>query len=305
MIGTVLVTGASGFLGGHVARDLARAGYRVVATSRDLARLAPLAAEGIAVVAADVVDRASLERAVTGVTHVVHLAGAADSSDRALNVSANVGGTANLAAAVRAVAPRARVVFASSHCAVRALRDAYGESKLQAEQALAESGVERVVLRPAMIYGEGSAEFGTFVRAVRRWPVVPILGTGRTTIRPVFVDDVLPAIRAALVAPEARGGTYELCGPEPVSFDALVRHVAHHAGKVRRIAHVPGPLAIAGARLLGAVLRHPPITVDQVMGFLQDTVADIGPACRDLGFTPRGVEPGLAVLFNRQPVARW
>jgi NADH dehydrogenase len=156
-----------------------------------------------------------------------------------------------------------------------------------------------------MIYGEGSAEFSTFVRVVKRCPWVPIIGSGRSTIRPVFLDDLLEVVWAALTQERGIGRTYEVCGSTNVSFDRLVLLIAAQGGVRRRIVHVPGSWALAGARGLGTVLRHPPITVDQVLGFLQDTVADPGPAMRDLGFVPRSVEDGLALLFNRTPWTAW
>ena len=233
----------------------------------------------------------------------MHLGGAADVSDPAVNQAVNVDGSAALGQAAARAGVR-RVVLFSSHCAVRPMQDAYGRTKLASEEAMAASGVPLVVFRPTMIYGEGSKEFTTFVRAVRRLPLVPIVGDGAATIRPVFLDDVLPAIVEALRRPVA-GSTFEICGPGPVSFDQLVALIAGHLGRWRRPLHVPGSLALLGARLLGRLLRHPPITVDQVMGFLQHTVADEGPAASALGFAPRAVEDGLAALFARTPVRQW
>ena len=157
-----------------------------------------------------------------------------------------------------------------------------------------------------MIYGEGSKEFRTFVGAIRRLPIVPIIGSGRSQVRPVFLDDLLPAIEQGLIRDDALGQRLVICGPHPISFDDLVQAVAQAMlGQRRRIVHVPQGLALLGARVLGKFLAHPPITVDQVMGFLQDTVADPAPAHRVLGFAPRGVIQGLAALFVRSPAQMW
>lgn len=301
----VLVTGASGFVGGHLVGDLLARGARVTAMVRREADAQRFAERGVEARLADLRDRASLDAAVIGQRAVVHCAGAADVSDAAINQAVNVDGTARLAEACAALEQPARVVLFSSHCAVRPLQDAYGRTKLESEQALRATGAPHVILRPTMIYGEGSGEFTTFVRVVRRLPVVPIIGSGRSTIMPVFLDDLLPAVASALVRQAPLGQAYEICGPEPISFDALVAEVARHQGARRRPLHVPGWLALLGARMIGMVWRHPPITVDQVMGFLQDTVADPGPAMRDLAFAPRPPAAGLSLLFTRTPVAVW
>lgn len=298
----ILVTGASGFIGRHLVGYLAGRGCRVRAMWRSVPAAAPV--EGVTPVLADLCRPESLDGAVAGCGAIVHLAGAADSSDPAVNQAVNVDGTRNLLAACERQAVRPRVVFFSSHCAERALQDAYGQTKREAEQLLADW--PHVILRPTMIYGEGSKEFTTFVRTIRRLPVVPIIGDGTARIRPSFLDDVLPAVLEALRREQALGRRVVICGPQPISFDELVQQVAQRMlGRSRRILHVPGALALLGARLLGRLWRHPPITVDQVMGFLQDSVADPQPARELLGFEPRPVDLGLETLFARCPAAMW
>jgi nucleoside-diphosphate-sugar epimerase len=291
------VTGATGFVGRNLCRLLTERRMPYVALARETSNVAPLTAIGATVRRADLCDVPALTRALEGCAAVVHLAAAADVTDPALNARVNVAGVEALIAACRPGGVR-RVLFFSSNCATRRLRDAYGVTKFEGEQRFAASGLDVTVFRPTMIYGADSKEFGTFVRTVRRCPLVPIIGSGRHTIRPVALPDVLEAALAALARPATIGRTYDIAGPESISFNDLVHLVARLIGRRRRIMHVPVGLARVGARCLGALMKHPPVTVDQVLAFAQDTQADIEPARRDLDFRPRPLEPGLSDLFS-------
>ena len=293
----ILVTGASGFVGSYLVPWLERRGVHVRAMVRDLAKGRPLAAAGAELVAGDLLDPASLARAVQDVEAIVHLAAVADSSDADLNERVNVGGTRALAEAADA-AGVLRFINVSSTCAGRGLRDAYGETKRLAEGVLDATDLDVTHLRPAMIYGAGSKEWDIFTAVVRRLPLVPLPGTGSTVLRPVYLDDMLDLVGRVLDRPAAVGRTYDVAGPEPVTTADLVARTGRAMGRRRRALTFPARAAILGARAIGAVMQRPPVNVDQVMAFMQDTVVDIEPARTELGWEPRGLDDGLAALFG-------
>ena len=294
----ILVTGATGFVGRNVCRAFAERDIGFAALARETSDTAPLTAIDADIRRADLCDVESLTAALDGCDAVVHLAAAADVTSPALNRRVNVDGVTALIDACRRAGVR-RVLFFSTNCATRDLRDAYGITKMEGEALFAGSGLDVTVFRPTMIYGAESKEFRTFVNAVRRFKIVPLIGHGRHTIRPVALPDVVGAVIAALDRPAAVGRTYDIAGPESISFNDLVRLTARVLGLRRRIVHVPACLAKLGARMLGLVMKHPPVTLDQVLAFLQDTRADLAPARRDLGFDPVGVEAGLSDLLPR------
>lgn len=296
----VAVTGASGFVGRYLVPALLERGDAVTALVRDPARGRELEAAGAELARGDLLEPDSLVRALKGCTAVVHLAAVADSSDEALNQRVNVHGSRNLAEACLCTGV-ARIINFSSTCAGRELQDAYGLSKLQAEPELERDGLEVTHLRPTMIYGHGSAEFDLFAGVVRRAPRVPIPGHGKNLLRPVFVHDAIDLVLKVLDRPEAAGRTFDVAGPEPVAIDDFIHVLGRAQGRAARALHVPAPLALLGARVLGRLQKHPFINVDQVMAFLQDTVVDIGPARRELGWEPRPLEQGLAELFGARP----
>jgi NADH dehydrogenase len=195
-----------------------------------------------------------------------------------------------------------RLVHFSSSCAVRPLQDAYGKTKWLGEQALKElSGLDLRTFRPAMMYGEGSREWFTFVSTVARFPLVPVPGDGRHLLRPVLVDDAVQATLAAVERDGLGGRIYDIVSREALDLNQLIGMVAGQMGKRRWPLHLPLSLVLAGARLMGRIWTHPPVVPDQVLAFAQDTEGDPEPAARDLGFAPVGMAQGLRTLFQRTP----
>ncbi len=294
----ILITGTTGFVGFHLARALSRAKlpYRaLVRATSDTDALRRLGAE---LAPGDLLDPASLERALDGCGAVAHLGGAADVADPALNARVNVDGTANLAGACARAGVR-RMLFFSTNCAVRELQDAYGQTKFQAEQLLQKFDLDLRIFRPAMMYGEGSREFATFVHTVARTPLVPVPGSGDHVLRPMFIDDAVAAAVAALTLDDLDGRTYDIIGPEGITLNQLIQLTAKLLGKRRRPLRIPLRLIFWGAVVMGKFWQHPVVTPDQVLGFAQDTTGDPTTVTTDLGVEPRGMEAGMQALFGR------
>ncbi len=298
-----LVTGASGFMGFHVVRALLRAEIPCRAMVRRTSDDRALRGLGAELVTGDITRPETLGPALAGCRVVINLAGAADVADPALNEQVNVQGTANVARAC-AEAGVPRLLHFSSSCAVRAKQDAYGRTKREGERALQGCGLDLRIFRPAMMYGEGSKEWTTFVSTVARLPLVPVPGRGEHLLRPVLVDDAVQATLAAATRDGLDGRVYDIVGADSLTLNALVREVARRVGKRRRPLHLPLPLVLGGAHLLGKLVAHPPVVPDQVLAFDQDTTGDPGPASADLGFAPRPMAEGLDTLFARTPWRR-
>ncbi len=218
-----------------------------------------------------------------------------------MNRRVNVDGLANVIRACQRNGV-AQFLFVSSTCAGRRIRDAYGETKLRGEELVRQSGLRFTILRPTMIYGRGSKEFDTFVGAIRWSPVVPLIGAGRSVVQPVYLGDAVAAILEVIGNPKTAGKTYDLAGATSVSIAGLVRLVCQTLGLRRRIIlPVPVAPALLAARVLGRLMRHVPITVDQVMAFTQATVVDIEPLREDIGFAPKDLAEGLALALRGEP----
>jgi dihydroflavonol-4-reductase len=254
-----LITGASGFVGGHLAGRLVEQGWRVRALVRptsDTARLRELGAE---LVPGDLEAVDAIAEAAEGADTVFHLAGATTAPSEEAFARANVQGTRNVVAGVLGAASRPRrLVYASSYAACgpapdgrpRTLADppapltAYGRTKLAGEHELAAAataGMETATLRVPAVYGPGDRAFLPVFRLVnRRLATVPS-GPDRLT-HLVYVSDLARAfVRAADAAP----GTYPVAEPVAHRFSDLIGAIGRAVGK--RPIRVPVPAQLLRA----------------------------------------------------------
>jgi nucleoside-diphosphate-sugar epimerase len=295
---TVAVTGATGFIGTHLVHALVARGVNVVAVARaprDDDQSHELA---VSRVRAELVDEEALAEAFRGCDAVLHLAGGGTADQRA-TWETNAEGTRHVVAACRR-AGVGRMMLASTVTVTRTRVSAYGASKRDAEREVLESGLDATIFRFAFVYGLGrTGVFARLVELARCLPVVPVIGTGELDIAPVYVDDVVDAIVAALQRPEISAGKiYTLAGP-PATFDEVVDGVLQHLGSSKPKLHIPGWAALALARVLSR-LSDPPITCDNVLGMIQEADHNSSLARADLDFSPRPLRQGLDATFADQ-----
>jgi nucleoside-diphosphate-sugar epimerase len=239
------VTGATGFVGGHVARALRRSGHELTCLVRQRARASALEAEGCRLVRGSLEDEAALRDLVADAEAVVHVAGVVEAAGQAVLMRANRDATARLARAARA-AGVARLVYVSSLSVTgptvpgRPLDESgpprpvtpYGRSKLAGEEAVREAGVPFTILRPPAVYGPGDRQFLRVFR-LARFGVVPILGDGRQELSLVHAADLAGAVAAVLESPAAVGRVYHAAHSEIVTQRGLVAAIAAAAGRAR------------------------------------------------------------------------
>jgi nucleoside-diphosphate-sugar epimerase len=311
-----LVTGATGFTGGHLARALRRQGRDVRAIVRtDDARSSALAGEGIEVCHGDLRDAVSLRRALGGID-IVYNIGAnyrQASAGRDDYYAVNAAAVATLVELAAATGVR-RVVHCSTvgvHGDVEhppanedaPLRpgDEYQRSKLEGErvgrEAAARHDVELVIARPSGIYGPGDRRLLKLFRGVSRRTFVT-LGSGEIFYHLTYVDDLVEGFRLCGEVAGAAGRTYILAGDDVTSLNELVRRIAAAAGVRPLSLRAPvWPFWVAGA-LCEAVcvpLRiEPPIYRRRVDFFTKSRAFDITRARRELGYSPLvGLDEGI------------
>jgi uncharacterized protein YbjT (DUF2867 family) len=260
---TVLVTGGTGFVGPHVVHALRTRDTPVRALVRDPARATRLAAWGAELATGDVTDPASLRAACEGVDAVVHLVaiirGRPADFERVM-----AEGTRNVVAAAQESGVR-RFVLASALGLDERSRDAvpYFTAKWEMERAVRESGLDHVILRPSFVFGRDGGVLPTFVRLARFAPVTPVIGSGTRRLQPIWIEDVAEYYALAVTEQAAANRTFELGGPDAVSWNEFWERLKRVLGVRRPSVHVP-----FGAMRLQATLteRLPgaPVTRDQL-----------------------------------------
>jgi len=260
---TVLVTGATGFIGPRVVHALRARETPVRALVRDPSRGSRLVAWGVELVRGDVTDPASLRAACEGVDAVVHLVSIIRGS-RADFERVMAQGARDLVAAAREAGVR-RLVLASALGLDERTKDAvpYYAAKWEMERAVRESGLEHVIFRPSFVFGRDGGVLPTFVRLARYAPVTPIIGPGTQRLQPIWVEDLAEHFARAVTLPAAAGRTFELGGPDALSWDEFWVRLKRVLGVRRPSVHVP----FAVMRLQAALterLPGAPVTRDQL-----------------------------------------
>jgi NADH dehydrogenase len=300
----ILITGASGFLGRVLVRRAIAQGHSVRALVRrsgaDLDLPADLVYQG------DVTDPGALAGAVEGIRVVIHAAATTSETapDEALSRRTNVEGTRNLIQACRRAGVD-RWVQISSLSANPANTSVYGRTKYAADEEVRRSGLRWTILQPGTIYGPGGRGlFAKIVRLTRSVPLfVPVLGSGKQTMRPIFVDDAADAALDCLGQESTFGKTYALGCRDAITFNDFIRGILRAQGKRKRLLHAPLWFCFPVARVLGLMLKNPPVTVDNLVGIKQMTAPDIGDAQRDFGYSPLTFAEGLERTFAAAPSA--
>jgi nucleoside-diphosphate-sugar epimerase len=313
------VTGATGFTGGHLVQHLLSSGDEVRALVRPKSRArfdaSQLPALGAIACAGDLIDAASVRRAMDGVDVVYHIAatyreaGQPDSAYRAINVE----GTRNILEGAKAAGVR-RVV----HCSTGGVHghierppaneespfnpgDVYQETKLEAETLARELGaahaLDVVVARPIGIYGPGDTRFLRMFRGLARGRF-PMIGDGQAFYHLTFIADLVEGFRLCGTVPAASGRTYLLAGPRYTTLEELVHLVARELKVAPPRMHLPvWPFWTAGllCEMICVPLRiEPPIYRRRVDFYTKSRAFDTTRARTELGYAPKvDLEEGI------------
>ncbi len=262
---TVLVTGATGFVGPHVVHALRARETPVRALVREAARASRLSAWGVELAVGDVTDPASLSAACEGADCVVHLVaiirGRPQDFQRVMTE-----GTRNVVAAAQQ-AGVGRFVLASALGLEERTKDAvpYYAAKWEMERAVREAELEHVILRPSFVFGRDGGVLPTFVRLARYAPVTPIVGPGTQRLQPIWIEDLAERYALAVSEPAAAGRTFELGGPDAVTWNEFWARLKRTLGVHRPSIHVPfGAMRLQAAlteRLPGAPVSRDQLTM--------------------------------------------
>jgi nucleoside-diphosphate-sugar epimerase len=317
-----LVTGATGFVGSHLAEALLRRGAEVTALVRSPGKAALLNALGVRQVRGDLHSPEALRAATAGQDVIYHVAGLVAARDEADFLRGNREGTANLIEAIGGADPRLMLVSSMaaggpaprgrplSGSEASAPVTMYGRSKLAGEELVRASRLPWTIVRPPMVYGPRDTEVLKVFR-IARTGLIPVFGDGTQELSAVYGPDLAEALIAAAESDAALGKTYYACHPELFSSMEFVRAVGRSLEKSVRVLTLPewvarGALGVTGtaARLAGKATI---LTADKANEFFQPAwTGDPGPLMRDTGWRPaHDLTAGLAATAQWYRQSGW
>ncbi|MGH7523130.1 MAG: NAD-dependent epimerase/dehydratase family protein [Gemmatimonadales bacterium] len=321
----VLVTGATGFVGGHLVDRLLEQGDTVTALVRSPSRAAPLGQRGVRLVPGDLSNLAALGNALDGIDLVYHAAAILGSPSEDLLMAANRDGTANVGRLAASMPARPRVVLVSSMAAggpakkgaPRTIDDAdqpvtaYGRSKLASEQALATSGARWCAVRAPVVYGPRDREGFLPLFKAAKFGLAPTFGDGSMEVSLIYVSDLVDALLLAGTTPSVESRTFYVNHPEIVTGAVIVRTIARAMHRTPLPIAIPRWAATAALGITGAwadlLGRKSILFPDKIHEFYQEAwTADPAPFVSVTGWRPAmNLERGIAETAAWYANAGW
>ncbi|HYC67281.1 complex I NDUFA9 subunit family protein [Brevundimonas sp.] len=295
--GLITVFGGSGFVGGQVVRILARRGWRIRVAGRRPDRAYKLQTSGhvgqIQAVRCDATDPAQVETALQGADAAVNLIGVLYESGSQSFQAVHVEAARNIAIAC-AAAGIDRLVHVSALGANPESASTYACTKAAGEMAVREAKPDAVIVRPSVVFGSGDGFLNKFAAMASMAPVLPLFGGGQTRFQPVYVGDAAEAIVRAVERPDAAGRTFELGGPQVMTFEDILKLVLRETRRRNGLV----PLPFFAARAIGSLAQltslvgvAPVLTRDQAALLESDNVvAGSADGLDALGIEPTGIE---------------
>ena len=303
----VTVFGGSGFLGQAIVRALAPQGYlvRVAARRIELAEKVKTAGDvgQITLMRANLRAPQSVAHAIAGSQAVINAAGIAFEHGRQRYKAVHAGGARTIAEASRAAGVERLIHVSGIGADSRSWKNRYVQSKVEAEDAIVAGFETATILRPSVVFGSDDVLFNRLARIAAMAPFMPVVGSGRAKVQPVFVGDVAAAAAAALARPDTAKSVFELGGPRVYTYRELAALTLREIDRAKPIIGVPAglmKLAAFFAEFPALLGRTPQITRDQVDLLLHDNV--VRPGAKDLaslGLTPTAAEVILPTYLDR------
>lgn len=305
---TILVTGASGFVGSHTVPALLAAGHRVVALVRTpadgetvMGRLDPEQRVAVEPRIGDVTAPGSLSAALEGVDAIVHLVAIPRDLRNGADLRlVNTEGTRNVVAAMGDAGVRRLI-----HMGAMGVEDDptlhYASSKAKAEALVAAADLDWTILKPSLQFGQGDGFFNIIADLIRLSPgIVPVPGRGDARFQPIHVGDVARVIVASLADPQTVGAAVELGGPRYWTYREITAEVLSALDKRRAILPMPVPLISLVARVSEAIHLPFPVATDQLRQLRLDNIGALDAVPSRFGFMPRDMSGELGYLRKRQ-----
>jgi uncharacterized protein YbjT (DUF2867 family) len=269
----IVVTGATGFVGRNLVKELVREGVEVRCVVRRTSAVGFLEDLGVNLVYGDITDKESLLEAVKGAEKCISLVGILFERSNANFQSIHVNGVANLVHACKEKGVK-DFIHVSALGTRSDAQSVYHRTKWEAEELIRGSSLNYTIFRPSVIFGKEDNFTNLFAGFIKLLPVVNIPGSGNNLMQPVLVKDLVKALAMAVSDSRYRGAVYEIGGADKLTFNEIIDTLCKVLGKWRLKVHIPVVLLKPGALLMEAFFPHPLITRDQLLMLQEDNVTD-------------------------------
>ena len=300
---TVAIAGGSGFIGRAIARRLAAIGeikVRVITRNPDAA-YERLKVQGVQFVRGDVRDPATLKDALAGADAIVDAVQfdgyPVENPRRGLTFErVDYGGAVTLIQAAKQAGVTQFIYISGASADEYSAHPAFC-AKGRAERAIRDSGLTYTIFRPSLVYGPEDKVVNGLARAMRFTPLFGVPGTGKQWVQPVLVDDLAACVTLA-VSGRGRNGTYEIGGPELMTFDEMMRIIMDASGHRRPLFHIPEGV-MRGVGGLLEKMPKPLLSRDAVTFVTADNACDIKPLLDEFGINLTPARVGMAYLAKK------
>ncbi|MEJ7555336.1 MAG: NAD-dependent epimerase/dehydratase family protein, partial [Aquificaceae bacterium] len=277
----VLITGATGFVGRYIVKELLREGYTVGSIVRDVSKLEKLFGDAVKPYKADLEDKKALKEVFEDFKpdYLIHLVGILVEDKRKKQTFMRVHYLYSkvLYEVAKDYGRLKRVLHMSSLGTHKDAPSMYHRTKFMAEEELKRSGLSYTIMRPSLILGPEQKLFYDLWSITKFLRLFALPGGGGYLFQPVDVRDVACAFVKALILEESEGKTYELCGNRRVSFRELLEDIFDYWKRKVLLLPVPKSLMYVGGLVVERVLQPPPFSSDQMLMMWRDNICGLDP----------------------------
>ena len=327
---TIVVTGATGFLGSALTTELVERQQSVRILTRDEKKARQQFGDAVTIIPGDIIDTVQVQQAVDGATTLYHLAGRLyhPSIPIELYRQTHVEGTRILLKACQGQTQLRRIVHVSTtgvhgvtgetpaaEDAPFAPTNPYEATKLAGElfalQAYQKQGLPVNVVRPGLVYGPGDLHLLGFFVSIKKG-LFHVIDGGKALLHPVYIDDLVTALLLCAERPQVLGRSYNIAGERPVTVRELATAIAHALDRELPAGSIPLWLANLASDIFavmpGTKGEHAPLTRSRVEFLTKSRIYDTGRAKNELGYTPKvdleeGMKRTVAWYYKAQFIA--
>ncbi|HHT9125577.1 MAG TPA: complex I NDUFA9 subunit family protein [Candidatus Brocadiia bacterium] len=297
----ILVTGSTGFVGRNMVRKLLQENQKVRCLVRKTSNLSIFDGLELEYSEGDITQPQTLPKAMEGIDTVINLVGIIREGKNVTFEKIHAEGTANVVDAAKKGGIKKFVQMSALGTGAQAV-SRYHKTKWQGEEAVRASGLEYVIFRPSIICGADDKFVNMFARMIRQTfltRMMPVIGSGKYKMQPIYVGDVAHCfVTAACRGEKQFATTYELGGPEQLTFNEILNTIMRVMGKRRIKVHLPLWVGKILAFFMEKLLSAPPLTREQLTMLQIDNICDITAMKSDFDFEPMRFEDAIRTYLS-------